>query len=92
MGSVYVLAFFAFIALALEGSGLAGLRDKVATDFLPTYAAELALWPAVQAVNFSRVPVRLGRARAYGLPLKHTHTPHTLIRVSAAPTYARAHP
>jgi protein Mpv17 len=27
-------------------------------DFWPTYAAELAVWPVVQAVNFSKVPVR----------------------------------
>lgn len=27
-------------------------------DFLPTYAAELAVWPLFQAVNFSQVPVR----------------------------------
>lgn len=27
-------------------------------DFAPTYAAELAVWPAVQTLNFSLVPVR----------------------------------
>lgn len=27
-------------------------------DFIPTYTAELAFWPAVQTLNFSKVPVR----------------------------------
>lgn len=27
-------------------------------DFAPTYAAELAVWPVVQTINFSKVPVR----------------------------------
>lgn len=27
-------------------------------DFLSTYSAELVFWPAVQTLNFSKVPVR----------------------------------
>ena len=31
---------------------------KIKNDFLSTYLAELAIWPAYQAFNFSKVPVR----------------------------------
>eukprot|EP00882_Tetradesmus_deserticola_P022936 GHRQ01024942.1.p3 GENE.GHRQ01024942.1~~GHRQ01024942.1.p3 ORF type:complete len:111 (+),score=58.08 GHRQ01024942.1:434-766(+) len=58
MGSVYVAAFFAFGSIVLEGSGLQGFMQKMKVDFIPTYAAELALWPLVQTANFSYVPVR----------------------------------
>lgn len=58
MGSVYVIAFFGFISLALEGTGLDGFYHKMKVDFVPTYAAELAFWPVVQTLNFSKVPVR----------------------------------
>lgn len=34
------------------------LKAKMKQDFLPTLAAELAVWPVLQAINFSRVPLR----------------------------------
>lgn len=34
------------------------VRHKLQQDFLPTMAAEVAIWPAYQAVNFARVPVQ----------------------------------
>eukprot|EP00775_Hariotina_reticulata_P002373 gene2373-2678_t len=58
MGSVYVAAFFAFGSIVLEKSGWSGFVHKMQVDFWPTYAAELAVWPAVQSFNFSKVPVR----------------------------------
>lgn len=34
------------------------VKDKLRSDFLSAYVAELAFWPAFQAVNFWKVPVR----------------------------------
>ena len=34
------------------------VRDKIRHDFLSTYIAELAIWPAYQTFNFAKVPVR----------------------------------
>ncbi len=34
------------------------VKDKLRSDFLSAYIAELAFWPAFQAVNFWKVPVR----------------------------------
>ena len=34
------------------------MKDKLRSDFLTAYLAELAFWPAFQAVNFWKVPVR----------------------------------
>ena len=56
-GPVHVAGFFAAVTLA-EGGGLGAVRTKLERDFWPTYAAELAFWPAFQALNFWRVPVR----------------------------------
>ena len=56
-GPVHVAGYFAAVVLA-EGGTLADVRAKLASDFGPTYAAELAFWPAFQAANFWRVPPR----------------------------------
>jgi protein Mpv17 len=56
-GPVHVAGFFAAVTLA-EGGGVGAVKAKLARDFWPTYAAELAFWPAFQALNFWRVPVR----------------------------------
>jgi hypothetical protein len=34
------------------------VKEKLRRDFWSSYAAELAFWPAFQAVNFWKVPVR----------------------------------
>ena len=34
------------------------VKEKCRRDFLSAYAAELVFWPAFQAVNFWKVPVR----------------------------------
>ena len=57
-GPVHVAGFFATVVVVAEGGGLPEIAAKVRRDFASTYAAELAFWPAFQAVNFWRVPVR----------------------------------
>jgi len=37
---------------------LQDVKEKCKRDFLSAYAAELVFWPAFQAVNFWKVPVR----------------------------------
>jgi hypothetical protein len=39
----------------MEGGGGAEFKKKMETDFLPTLAAEMAVWPAFQTFNFIRV-------------------------------------
>lgn len=56
-GPLYVLAFYAYGCATIDGTGVQGFTDKVRKDFLPTFAAELAVWPLFQAVNFSSVPI-----------------------------------
>ena len=58
LGPLYVLAFYAFGSIAIDMSGWEGLKKKVQQDFLATYIAELAIWPAFQLCNFARIPVR----------------------------------
>jgi len=56
-GPVHVAGFFAAVTLA-EGGGLRAVKAKLEADFWPAYAAELAFWPAFQALNFWRTPLR----------------------------------
>jgi len=56
-GPLHIALFFSFSAL-LAGEGVEGATRKVKKDFLPTATFELAVWPAIQALNFSRVPVQ----------------------------------
>jgi len=57
-GPVHVAGFFATVVVVAEGGGAAEVAAKVRRDFASTYAAELAFWPAFQALNFWRTPVR----------------------------------
>jgi len=41
----------------IDNSGFDGFKKKIAKDFLPTYAAEMCIWPPFQAFNFTRIPV-----------------------------------
>ena len=50
-------AFYAWGAFFIDRSGADGFKEKVAKDFVPTYIAEMCFWPALQTVNFTRVPV-----------------------------------
>ncbi|KAK9841824.1 hypothetical protein WJX81_005480 [Elliptochloris bilobata] len=56
-GPVHVAGFFAFMTVA-EGGSWQDVKEKLQNDFLSAYLAELAFWPAFQAVNFWKVPVR----------------------------------
>ena len=41
-----------------HGNVLQDVKHKIERDFVSTYLAELAFWPAFQAFNFAKVPVR----------------------------------
>jgi protein Mpv17 len=56
-GPVHVGAFFSFSTLA-EGGNLAAVSAKLQRDLIPSLAAEVTFWPAVQAANFSLVPLK----------------------------------
>ena len=49
MGPLHVAGFFAVMTLLHERGSWADVRAKLARDFWPTFSADLALWPAVQA-------------------------------------------
>jgi protein Mpv17 len=51
-------AFFAWGCALIDGSGLPEFKRKMRCDFAPTLAAEVSVWPLVQAVNFSVVPLK----------------------------------
>lgn len=57
LGPIYVLAFYAWGAAAIDRTGFEGFRDKVKKDFIPTFAAELSIWPLFQSFNFTRIPI-----------------------------------
>ncbi|KXZ54269.1 hypothetical protein GPECTOR_5g358 [Gonium pectorale] len=57
MGPLYVVAFYAWGCALIDRSGLEGFKAKITQDFLPTFTAELAVWPLFQMFNFSRIPV-----------------------------------
>ncbi|KAI3428656.1 hypothetical protein D9Q98_007479 [Chlorella vulgaris] len=56
-GPVHVAGYFTHMTLC-EGGTLDDVRTKLRRDFWPTFSAELAVWPVVQAVNFKLVPVQ----------------------------------
>ena len=56
-GPVHVAGYFGAVTLA-EGGTFTDAVDKIKADFVSAYSAELAFWPAFQAINFWKVPVR----------------------------------
>lgn len=42
----------------MHATAVQDVKEKCKRDFLSAYAAELVFWPAFQAVNFWKVPVR----------------------------------
>ena len=50
-------AFYLWGALMIDNTGLEGFKKKITKDFVPTYAAELCIWPPFQLFNFTRIPV-----------------------------------
>lgn len=55
-GPIHVAAFFTVITLA-EGGTWGDVKAKLERDMLPALAAEVAVWPGIQAVNFWKVPL-----------------------------------
>ena len=49
--------FYLWGALMIDNTGLEGFKKKITKDFVPTYAAELCIWPPFQLFNFTRIPV-----------------------------------
>ncbi|GIL58957.1 hypothetical protein Vafri_13958 [Volvox africanus] len=54
----YVLAFFAYGCMAIDGLSPAIFIEKMREEFMPTMLAEALLWPPYMAFVFSRVPVK----------------------------------
>lgn len=55
-GPLHISAFFTVMTLG-EGGTMTDVQRKLRSDFWSTLAAEFAVWPAIQAVNFKFVPV-----------------------------------
>lgn len=51
------VAFYAWGSFAIDQSGWHGFKEKIQKDFVSTYLAELAIWPAFQ-VDTSRIQLR----------------------------------
>ena len=56
-GPVHVASFFGLMGLA-AGESRATVETRLRDKFWPTLVAESVAWPAVQALNFWRVPVQ----------------------------------
>ncbi|GLI62360.1 hypothetical protein VaNZ11_004979 [Volvox africanus] len=54
----YVLAFFAYGCMAIDGLSPAIFVEKMREEFMPTMLAEALVWPPYMAFVFSRVPVK----------------------------------
>lgn len=57
-GPVHVAAYFMALSLIEHGGVWEIAVEKTRKEFLKTFAVELAVWPAVQTVNFAHVPVK----------------------------------
>ena len=53
---VTVTGYFACRSI-LEGSGMAGIRDKLSTRFVPAVTGAWKFWPAANVINFGLVPI-----------------------------------
>lgn len=56
--ALFPAAFFAWGCALIDHSGWPEFKRKMRVDFAPTLAAEMSLWPIVQSVNFSLVPLK----------------------------------
>lgn len=56
-GPLHVLGYFTHMTLG-EGGTWAEAKEKISKDFLPTFGAEVVIWPPLQTLNFKVVPVR----------------------------------
>uniref|UniRef100_A0A7S0RWM4 Peroxisomal membrane protein MPV17 n=1 Tax=Chlamydomonas leiostraca TaxID=1034604 RepID=A0A7S0RWM4_9CHLO len=57
LGPLYVIAFYAYGSYFIDQTGWQGFHSKITKDFFPTFLAELAIWPAFQTFNFTKIPV-----------------------------------
>lgn len=57
-GPVHVAAYFMVLSMVEHGGDLKIAVEKTRQEFVKTFAVELAVWPAVQAVNFAHVPAQ----------------------------------
>ncbi len=55
---LYVLGFFAYGCLAIDGMTGQQFNEKLRSEFVPTMVAEAVLWPPYMAFVFSKVPVQ----------------------------------
>lgn len=53
---LHIIGFFAFMTMTTGGTWEDAKR-KIKKDFIPTFAAECTVWPAIQSLNFAKVPV-----------------------------------
>ncbi|GAB4818858.1 hypothetical protein N2152v2_005904 [Parachlorella kessleri] len=51
------VGYFTHMTLG-EGGTWAEAKEKISKDFLPTFGAEVVIWPPLQTLNFKVVPVR----------------------------------
>jgi protein Mpv17 len=58
LGPIYVIAFYAWGSYMMDRTGWAGFSSKMTQDFVPTYLAELCIWPGFQTFNFVKIPIR----------------------------------
>jgi protein Mpv17 len=56
-GGLNIAVFFTILTVS-EGGTMTDVRRKLKSDFWPTFLTELAVWPALQWINFAKVPVR----------------------------------
>lgn len=62
MGPFYVSTFFGFGCAFIDGGGFDEFKRKMRTDFVPTLALEICVWPFVQVGGC----VRCGNVRVWG--------------------------
>jgi protein Mpv17 len=57
MSPFYILAFFTGITL-MDGHDLEIAREKIKSEFFPTFIVDMSVWPAAQFMNFKYVPIK----------------------------------
>jgi hypothetical protein len=53
---IFLISFFGFMNFAKRGT-IGSLRQKIRSDFLPTYKTSLAVWPPFMLLSFRFVPL-----------------------------------
>ena len=55
---IFLVVFFVTVS-SIEGESRSAIASKLWRDFVPSYAVDCSVWPAVQCINFRYVPVAL---------------------------------